>query len=213
MKFSSNTLLISFAALTLLSGCTLYQEGTLTENRVKVTEKKFVEEVPLRQFDDNYIAGLSHHYLKHGGGPMTLTVAYDPHSHTNTAMNASQEMARMVRGLNNNGVDDVRADILPVQGRGDEGLVVVSYMAYDASAPDGCTTMPGFENTVVDHDEEYKIGCTLETLYARQVSRPRDLMGRGMEGQTSDGRRAANMGELYRGGLGNKKLDGESASE
>lgn len=206
-------ILLSFTAVALLSGCSLYQEGTLTESRVQVKEEHFAEEIPVSEFNGNVIAGMSQHYRKHGDGPVHLTVSYDPHSSSNTAMNASNSMARMVKDFKANGVHDVAADILPVQGQGDDGMVIVSYTSYTAAAPDDCTVMPGFEDTKVDQNEEYRIGCTLETMYARQVARPRDLMGRGSDGAISDGRRASNMGEMYRGGLGNKALDGESASE
>jgi type IV pilus biogenesis protein CpaD/CtpE len=208
-----NSCLLSLVALTLLSGCSMYQEGTLTESRVQVKEENFAEEIPISQFDVNVIAGMSQHYRKHGDGPLHLTVSYDPHSQTNTAMNASNHMARMVRDFKSNGVHDVAADILPVQGQGDDGMVVVSYTSYTAAAPDDCGVLPGFEDTIVDQNEEYRIGCTLERMYARQAAHPRDLMGRGSDGSLSDGRRASNMGEMYRGGLGNKALEGESASE
>lgn len=210
---NKNSFLLSLTALALLSGCSMYQEGTLTENRVQVKEESFAQEIPVSQFDANTVAGMSQHYRKHGDGPVHLTVSYDPHSRTNTAMNASNNMARMVKDFKANGVQNVTADILPVQGQGDDGMVIVSYMSYTASAPKDCGLLPGTEDTKIDQVEEYRMGCTVETMIARQAAHPRDLMGRGSDGAISDGRRAANMGELYRGGLGNKALEGESASE
>jgi len=199
--------------LAALSGCSLYQDGTVTEHRVQVIEEKFVEEVPLTKVNDQYIVGLSRHYEKHGDGPIALTVAYDPHSKSNTAMKASHAAARIVRGLRDQGVRDVKADILPLQGQGDEALVVVSYLSYKAAAPKDCGVMPGIKDTDIGHKEEYRMGCTIETLLARQIARPKDLLGRGRVDPTSSGRKAANIGDIYRGGVGNAPLEGLSASE
>jgi len=42
---------------------------------------------------------------------------------------------------------------------------------------------------------------------------PRDLAGRGRVDPGSDGRRASNIGEIYRSGVGNEPLEGLSATE
>ncbi len=197
----------------LLSSCSLYQEGTLTENRVQVIEKKFVEEVSLKDATNHYVVGLAHHYDKHGDGPVDLSVTYDPKSRSNTAMNASQEAARLVRSLREEGVRNVNANILPVRGQGNQSIVIVSYMSYTAEAPRDCTNMPGFDDTDITHKEEYRIGCTVESMFAKQIARPKDLLGQGSAGSTTDARRAGNIGERYRIGTPNESLDGETASE
>ncbi len=207
--FASFLVLAAFAAL---PGC-LYQEGTITENRVQVKEERFVQKIPLKEASGEYLAGLAKHYEKHGDGPVALSVTYDPRSRTNTAMHASQEAAHLVRTLRDEGVRNIKADILPVKEQGDGAVMIVSYMSYTAHAPKDCGVMPGINDTDISSDEEYRMGCTLETMFARQVSRPKDLLGQGRVDPTSDGRRASNMGEMYRGGLGNESLEGESASE
>jgi type IV pilus biogenesis protein CpaD/CtpE len=62
------------------------------------------------------------------------------------------------------------------------------------------------------NDENYRFGCTLDTVVARQV-RPKDLAGRGGDDVMNDGRRNANIVERYRTGEPNKALEGESASK
>lgn len=207
-------LITGLIGLAALAGCSLYQEGTLTETRVQVVEEKFAEQVPLTEATDQYIAGLSRHYEKHGDGPLNLTVTYDPHSKSSTAMTASNESARLVRGLRSHGIRDIEAGILPVRGQGDEAQVVVSYLSYTAKPPKDCGTIAGFENTDIGNvEEDYRMGCTVETVFSRQIARPKDLLGRGRVDPNSSGRKAANIGEIYRSGVGNEPLEGLSASE
>ena len=61
-------------------------------------------------------------------------------------------------------------------------------------------------------DEDYKLGCTIETVFSRQIARPKDLKGRPNTDPTSSGRRASNVVEDYRTGVPNEPMGGESAS-
>ncbi|GJL85052.1 MAG: hypothetical protein DHS20C02_08270 [Micavibrio sp.] len=207
------TVIAILAASASLSACNLYEEGHITENRVQVIEERFVEEVSLEEATPGYISGLARHYEKHGDGTVDLSVTYDPHSRSNTAMNASQSAAGLVKNLRKEGVRNVNADILPLQGYGDESMVVVSYMSYRAEAPKDCGRLSGFEDTDISHDKDYRMGCTVETMFAKQISRPKDLLGVGRVDPTTDGRRAGNIGDLYRSGARNEPLEGETASE
>lgn len=206
-------LLGALSSTALLPSCSLYEEGHLTENRVQVVEERFVEEVSLSAATPAYVVGLARHYEKHGDGPVDVSVTYDPKSHTNTAMNASQSADRLARALRAEGIRNVNADALPIQDNGDDSVLLVSYMSYHADAPKGCTTLSGFEATDISHDKDYRYGCTIETMLSKQVSRPRDLMGHGRIDPTSDGRRAGNIGEIYRSGVPNEPLEGQTASE
>lgn len=207
-----NTVLSLLALPVLMGGCTVYQEGHLTENRVQVREHALVQEMELSDLNADGVAGLAHHYNKHGEGGVELTLLYDPSSRTNTAMHAAQSGARLTRGLQDNGVDAVRSNILPVQGRGDAAGVVVSYRSYTAHAPRDCGVMPGFSDTDLGHDEEYRLGCTMETLFARQVARPRDLLGRGRSADSADGKAFTNAVIAGRAGGLKDALEGQRAS-
>lgn len=197
-----------------LTACStdMYAPGSLNENRVQVQEQGFSENMMLDDVNDAYIQALARHYTKHGGGGMDLTVTYDPKSYRNTAMKASQSAARLVSALRDQGVSDVKTNILPVQEQGDDAHVLISYESYTARAPDGCTSMPGLDNSVVEYSKDYKLGCGVEMMMAKQVARPRDLMGQENTNTTSEGRSASNIVEVYRYGSQNESLDGESAS-
>jgi len=73
--------------------------------------------------------------------------------------------------------------------------------------------MTGIDNRDINVEEAYKLGCSTETLFARQIARPKDLKGQGTTDANTDGRRSANIVEGYRTGVQNESLGGERASE
>ncbi|HOO81443.1 MAG TPA: CpaD family pilus assembly lipoprotein [Alphaproteobacteria bacterium] len=194
-----------------LSGC-LSEPTMLNQNRVQVQEETFTDTLPASELSGSAVQGLARHYDQHGGGPLELTVTYDPKSRSANAMHANDEAARIVKELRAAGVHSVDANILPVNGSGGMNAMV-SYTAYNALAPKDCSTIPGFEDLDVKVDEDYRLGCTTETLFARQVARPKDLKGQGTVDPITDGRRMSNTVAVYRMGVPNEPLDGESASE
>lgn len=197
-----------------ISACSeLYSETWVSPNRIQVEEKKVTQEIPVGDLDATALAGLADHYDRHGEGPLELTITYDPKSSSNTAMNASNEASRIVQVLRQNGLHNVHPGILPVNAQGEDSKAVISYMSYDALAPKDCTLMEGVESGAdLRADEGYKLGCSVDTLFARQIARPKDLKGQGVD-STSEGRRSSNIVDYYRSGQPNEPLEGESASE
>ena len=56
------------------------------------------------------------------------------------------------------------------------------FAALTAQAPTGCGMIPGYTglpeaSTKTEGEPDYRYGCTVETLIARQVTRPSDLLG------------------------------------
>lgn len=205
-------LAVLLAAFT-LSACDLHEEGNITKSRVQVEEKTFVEKIPVGTLSDDYAAALAHQYERYGDGGVDLTVAYDPTSRSNTAMSASTQAARIASVFRKNGVDHVETNILPVNGQGAKALAVITYTSYNALAPKDCGVLPGFEDTNIDFQEDYKLGCTVETAFARQIARPKDLKRSAADTYSDgDGRRASNVVDVYRTGIPSEPLDGESSS-
>ena len=194
-----------------VSGC-MYEPDHFTTSRVQVEEKPYSETLSSSQFDAGAAEAMAQQYRKHGDGPLELVIAYDPKSPHATAMSAADEAARLGKLLRQNGVQDVKASIMPVADGGDEMKALFSYNAVNALAPKDCTLMRGVDTRTIEAEKEYKLGCTVETMYARQIARPKDLKGQGVNEPTTDGRRASNIVEGYRTGIQNKPLDGESAS-
>lgn len=185
----------------------LYEEGTLTPSRVQVQEEKFYQHIPLAQVSDAYLEGLAHHHDKYGDEAININVVYDPAKQG--ALKASGTAAEIAGTLRAYGVRNVQSDILPVRG---EDSLIVTYAYYTAHAPKDCTTMPGFSGTNIGGQRDYRAGCTIETLIARQIARPKDLLGQKYSDPTTDGRSAANLVNAVRTGTLNSPLGGEQAS-
>lgn len=203
---------LSFA----VTGCSkdLYEPPVINETRVQVKEEAFLQDVAMSDVNEEFIAALARHHNKHGGSTMDLLVTYDPRSYRNTAMNATNSAANIASSLRDYGVTDVKASVMPIKSQGDEARLLVSYDSYTAHAPKGCDyDMPGLNGSPLEVDEKYKYGCAIDTLLARQIARPGDLLGRGQQDETTDGRASTNIVELYRSGAQNEPLDGESASD
>lgn len=200
------------AGLLFTAACDQYHESYVTPNRVQVQHERYTMEVPAVEADEAFYKGLAREYLRYGGDGLYLSFVYDPSSKQNTAMHASNQAVEAAKYLRGSGVRDVKTDILPVGSSADAGTLLVSYTKYSAHAPKDCSVMPGIENRGVETSYDYKQGCSIETYLARQVAKPKDLMGRGGVPATSSGRRAANMGSAHDYGVPNQPLEGESAS-
>lgn len=194
-----------------LMGC-LHSPDHFTPNRVQVEEKAYSEAVSVSEIHEDSIRKAADHYSRHGDGPFDLTITYDPALNSG-AMRASDEAARLAGLLRKNGVEDIQASILPVKDTGDDIKALFSYTAYNALAPADCDMMPGIAQRAIEAEEGYKLGCSVETLYARQIARPKDLKGQGVMDPQGDGRRASNIVDTYRSGVPNKPLEGEGASK
>ncbi|MCC6597241.1 MAG: hypothetical protein IT559_00430 [Alphaproteobacteria bacterium] len=210
---TSITILNILSVAVLLAGCTLSAPDHFTDNRLQVQEEQFSESIPVSQFDERSVEALAAHFAKHGDGPVELTVTYDPYSAKATARRADEEAVRIAQLLKKNGVEQIKADILPVMDSGDEMRALFSYTFYSALPPADCEVMPGLQGRRIDAQADYKLGCTVDTLVARQIARPKDLLGQKTDGGLTDGRRAANIVERYRTGTPNQPLEGESASD
>jgi len=199
----------------MVQGCDkiVHEPTFISENKIQIEEERFFENLALSELDDNYVAALSKHYSRHGDGGVDLRVTYDPQSKSHTAMYASQHLGRLSDRFRKNGVSDVDGMIMPVKGQGDDTRVLLSYNSFTASAPKDCGMMPGYSDRNVNPDPDYKLGCTRDTLFAKQIARPKDLRGNAQDELTTDGRRAANIVGRYRSGEPNAPLEGETASE
>jgi len=217
-----NNLCAGFAVLALsftsLTGCNggidLYVEDTVTHQKIQVQEDVFTQDVLLSEVSDDYLAGLAHHYLKHGGdAALEAVITYDPRSYRNTAMHATGHAADVVASLRDHGVFNAKGSILPVKDQGDVAHLLVRYDMYVARVANDCDVpMPGMNGTTVHDEKDYKLGCGIQGQIVRQIARPSDLLGRGAQGGAIDGRGPVNVLDTYRSGAENEPLGGESAS-
>lgn len=203
--------LLCMTSCLVLSGC-MYEPSNFTPNKVQVEKTDFSDAISVNQINEESVRSAAEHYMRHGDGPFDLTVTYDPKVQ-NGAMKASDEAARLAGLLRKNGVEDITASILPVKDTGVDMKAMFGYTAYNALAPKDCEVMPGVSGRIIEIEEGYKLGCSVETLYAKQIARPKDLKGQTASEALNDGRRASNIVDLYRTGIPNKPLEGESSTE
>lgn len=206
--------ILTVTALLLLSACNgLDTPSQVNAEPVNIEAGQFAQQIPLSELNDAGIKALQKDYQRYGNGAAEVTVMYDPHSRTNTAMKASSAAAQLSDAMRKNGFPDVQVGIMPVRATGDVGKALVTYNTVTAHAPSGCSDMPAFgPNHNVGDTRDYKFGCKVESLLAKQVARPSDLLGRGGLDSAADGRRATNVLGDYRSGKMNEDLGGYSAS-
>lgn len=192
-----------------LNACSrTYEEGTLTQNRMQVAQEHYAEEIVLDSAYPSRVDELAKHYSRHGDGVMEMSIAYNPKSSGQGAMRASQVAADLASHLRSHGVTTVKTDILPVKDLGTM-KAIVSYDSYSARPPKDCTMMSGFEDRDHGDNMDYKMGCTVETVMARQIARPKDLLGREFENTYTDARGISNQVRSVRSGTKNAPLGGE----
>lgn len=214
--------LVSCLALTsTLGACSFMDTPTwVNQNRVEVHDDQFTDTVATDEIDDGTLHAISVYHYRYGNGPLTAAVSYDPKSSRNTKGKAEAAAKRIRDGLNAKGVKDVRITTTAAPGSGAVSTTVISFPAIVAQAPTGCTMMPGYDSPAsspskADIDNpDYRYGCTIETLMARQVSRPSDLLGKPGFDSNADGRRQADVLESrgYYSETMNQDLNGEKAS-
>lgn len=190
----------------------VHEPTKISQGRMTVSEEKIFEDVAAKEMSSAVVSALAQDHALRGSGPLEVSVTYDPHSKGNTAMHASEEAARIAELFAAQG-SPVKTGIVPVKGQGDEARVLVSYYGDIASGPEDCDLMPGLTHKNIDPEDAFELGCTIDTLVAKQVARPGDLNGRTQTDPTTDGRRASNIIDLHRTGVPNEPLEGETASE
>ncbi len=216
--------ILALSSVLLLSGCTSIVESDTWINqagRAQVSEDQFTDGFDTAKLDAGMLHAIANYYERFGNGPMNVVVSYDPKSKINTRPKAQQALSSIQNGLSKNGVGDMKAALSAVSGSGDVSTTLVSFPAITASAPQGCGMMPGYTDPSQDIPNDtnikqpYGYGCTIETLLARQVAKPSDLMGKQGFETNGDGRRAERVISTrgYYSDTANKKLDGESVSE
>jgi len=179
-----------------LAACTQTTPSMMNNNNPRLSSETTMQQTPVAAVNDNYIHSLAENFKRYGSSSMQLSLGYDPKSKSYTAMKAFKDLDRIKSQLASLGVQNVTAGT--VQAEGSEPTLMISYDGLKATAPDGCTSLPGIDdNQTTRFIGDYKFGCSIDTLTARQIYRPADLKGNDYMGE-ADGRRTANSLEYYR---------------
>lgn len=181
----------------------------MNTSRAELVHSTAIEQIALDRVDDVTLTLLADDYRRHGNGPLELAMAYDPSSRNFTAMQARNKLREVEANLRARGIGQIATRTIAVP-KGTPALMV-SYESFEARAPQDCHTMPGIDDYRTTRDiADYRFGCSTESLIARQIARPADLIGREGSREPHDGRRAVNVIEEHRnygGSEANKPLE------
>ncbi|MBI1301684.1 MAG: hypothetical protein GC137_08510 [Alphaproteobacteria bacterium] len=213
MKFLLNAGIAVLGGLSLAS-CDMYEKTYMTEKPMQVKEETVTYDLNYSEVNDQFITVLADHYNNHGGSPLDVVLTYDPKSYRNTAMKATENIAEIKSALEQEGVSDVNGVIMPIKAQGDEAKLIISYVALSAHAPEDCNgQILGEDNKMYEEGSDYKLGCSVKSMIAKQISKPADLLGKGGGYATSDGRAATNIIDAQRTGARNQPLDVDATTD
>lgn len=207
-----NLLLSTIVALGFLSACSVHEPHQLSTNQVQAVKDYHEETINYDHLSGAAVAYIADQYDRYGTGVFDLVLTYNPLSRVNTASIARNNLNDLVSNLQRAGVDELRADLLPLSNGSDDLRVVISYPSVSAAAPKDCDTLNGLHDRNAEIDPDYRFGCGRDTIFARQIAKPKHLLGHSDSDGLTEGRRAANIVETYRTGVPNASLGGESAS-
>ncbi len=215
--------LVAIASVVLLcgiTGCSVESESWMNHNRVEVTDDQFTDTIPTNEIDGGIINAIATYHYRYGNGPITAVVSFDPRSKVNTRGKAEFAAAKLRQGFSSKGVKEFTVTVASSPATGDVSTTLISFPAIVANAPQDCGMMPGYNNPAdIQSDPsakaQYSFGCTIETLMARQVSRPSDLLGKDGFETPSDGRRGERVLSTrgYYGDKPNEDLKGLTATD
>ena len=181
-------------ALSLPACAPLYAPSQMTDKAIFVTEQTLIDQKPVADVDENWLAGIAAYHQRYGSAPADLTVSYLPGARDFTSYDAQKQVGLFADALRKKGVPINRADTMPVEGT--PPMLLISFNKVSAAAPPDCNPMPGLTDYRTPRYVDYELGCGVQSLIARQVARPADLLGRD-ELSEAEGRRAANVVETY----------------
>lgn len=199
MRILKNKAFLSILSVLALTACTQNTKSMMNTSRVEIKKQTVMEQVPVSQINDVVLSALSDDYKRLGSGALELTMVFDPKSKTFTAMSALKKLEEVKFKLARKGVKTVVTETLAVDGA--QPSMMISFDSVHAGAPSDCGVMPGLDNNQTTRFiGEYKFGCSVETMLAKQIARPSDLEGVGGLDNAGGGRREANVVETYASG-------------
>lgn len=181
----------------LLAGCARQSTPSMMNTSLpRVAEETTMDQIPVENVSEGYLYKVAQNHERYGTNSLMLSLSYDPSSKSYDAMKAFQDLARFKESLRKMGVSSIKAET--VKTTGGVPTLMVAYDSVTAQAPEGCRNMPGFDDGLTTHDiADYKFGCSVDTMIAKQIYRPSDLKGNDAS-DAIDGRRATNVTEYYR---------------
>ena len=180
-----------------LNACSrLNTPSMVNEARPRLLPETILEQIPVANISETDLYQIADNYQRYGVDTMQISLAYDPALKTYSAMKAFEDLSAVKAKLKKLGVRSITGET--VKSEGAIPTLLISYDSVTAQAPEGCRNMPGFDDGLTTGQiGDYKFGCSVDTMLAKQIYRPADLQGVGTS-DPIDGRRATNSVEYYR---------------
>lgn len=215
MKLRS-AFLILLACVSPLAACApdkpwLMEETNLSPAPMRIVESRHIVKKPLSQVTSADLKEASRVYQRNGAGPMYLVVAYKEHG---KAHGMDGKTAAIAAELQSTGLNarDIVSSTVPLET--DQPVMLIAFDTLEARGPKDCKQTPSLDRlpgTTDDYD--YKLGCGVHNMMAKQIANPTDLEGVAGLGGQNDGERAANVVRTYRAGEANDFLPNYVISE
>ena len=199
------------AALGITACAEQHTPSMMNYEPLRVAEETVIDQIPAASINDSTIAMMADHYTKHANGPMDLTMTYNPKSRSFGKYSAGKKLKMVESKLRAKGIDTIYTNTMPVPN-GDP-MLVISYDTLKAMAPADCGKTPGLHDYQTGRFiEEYRFGCGVETMFAKQITNPSDLYGKSDMGER-DGRRESVVTEPHMAGVPNTPIQGVETNE
>lgn len=202
MKRNRLTLLtMALCASTALAACSsgphMMEESSLHSGEIRLAEDRHVEKSTLREYNRAHLDDVAKAHLADGMGKVYIVLGYNHRAKTD-GYKADKALKEMVARLLAAGEPDdaIVARSIPLDVP--EPVVVVAYETLAAKAPAGCNGTPGLDAPVVmESGYDYKLGCGVKSLMAKQIEHPKELEGVAGLPSDNDAERAAAIVQRY----------------
>lgn len=173
----------------------MMEDTNMNTGPMRIIESRHVVKKPLAEFSDTDIADTARLYNRQGAGPVYIAVAYDDTIGKGIDRDTAARAQVLAEGLARAGVTQ-KIIVSTVQLEAPIPVAVIAFDTLEATGPAGCDELPSYERAAIANGSDghdYRIGCGVKTIMARQVAYPSDLEGRaGLDGE-ADAERLTNI--------------------
>ncbi len=199
MKFLENkspVLMIALASLLGTTACSFDVPTKFSSEKLQVVQVMDQDVFATDNLTKSTVENIAANHLGSFDDEVDVTVTYDPQSSVNTKSKAEISAKRIGKYFYDVGVDAITTNVLPVLAPPNHSVTTLRYTNVSAQVSDDCGLMPGYKNREdvgsTDIHKDYEYGCTYDSLLARQVANPSDLLGRDGFETPASGRQAQN---------------------
>jgi len=211
MTYRNKLVMLLFVPLMGLTACTQTTPSMMNSAPLTVSEETIIDQISFDAVTSATIAHMANYYLDNATGALGLALTYDPRSKSFGRSRATKEVAKLADILRHEGVETINTRVMPVANS--EPVLVINYDSAVVNGPAGCGETPGLKDYQTGRFiGDYKFGCGVENMFAKQVSDPTDLYGNSGLGPRQ-ARRAAIVVENDAAGVRNTSMQGVETNE